>query len=171
MHISQEELKELFEYSSEGNLIRKKTSGNQPKGRKVGSVKYRNTKWPYKVVKVKNKPAAVHRLIFLYHHNWLPKEVDHINRDTLDNRIENLRAATRKHNSYNMTSHEGASSGYLGVSWNKERKNWRAQIQIDGNKHNLGGYKGEVEAAIAYNKAAKKHFKEYANLNIIKESV
>lgn len=96
-------------------------------------------------------------------------EVDHINLDTLDNRRSNLRVATRSQNAANRRRQSNNSSGYKGVSWNKERKKWHAYICV-GRKHiTLGRFNSIVQAARAYNDAALTFFGEYAKLNVIKE--
>lgn len=102
---------------------------------------------------------------------------DHINGDGLDNRRANLRLATRKQNSANRnkfrTSRNGAtsSSKYKGVSWHmwKGCGRWVAQIRVDRKLIHLGYFLNEIEAAKAYDVAALKHFKEFANINFDKE--
>lgn len=93
--------------------------------------------------------------------------VDHENRNQLDDRIENLRAATHSENSRNRTSHKNSSSKYLGVSWFKNYQKWKACIEVNDSGIFLGNFELESDAALAYNKAAVKYFKEFANLNII----
>ena len=86
------------------------------------------------------------------------KEVDHVNRDRLDNRRENLRPCSRQLNNGNMRSRGGASK-YKGVSLNKKR--WAAACC----KEHLGTFDTQEEAARAYDVAALRHFGEYARLN------
>ena len=92
--------------------------------------------------------------------------VDHINRNGLDNRSRNLRIVTPQQNSWNTRQGRGqGSSEYKGVSWNKEKRKWRANIHIDNRLKCLGCFEDEKEAAAAYDRAAKKHRGEYAFLN------
>lgn len=93
------------------------------------------------------------------------EHVDHINGDRLDNRRANLRVATQKENVRNRTSHAGSTSGYLGVSFDRGKNRWRAQIRPDGQRIHLGWFRDEWEAAEAYNDAAREHFGEFASLN------
>lgn len=78
-----------------------------------------------------------------------PRYVDHINRDRLDNRRENLRIVTPLQQRQNLSSHEGAKSRFRGVDWRKERGRWRAKATLNGKTHYLGTFEEEVEAARA----------------------
>lgn len=90
--------------------------------------------------------------------------IDHINNDPLDNRKINLREVSRKQNSYNSRKSIGKSSIYKGVCWNKKQSNWCYNIKYDGLKES-GYCKNEEEAALEYDKLAKKYYGEYAYLN------
>jgi hypothetical protein len=89
-------------------------------------------------------------------------EIDHINRNPLDNRRANLRFCTRRENARNRT-YRKASGGYKGVSPDGTR--WRAYIILDGKHVSLGGYATEIEGAVAYDAAAREHYGEFACLN------
>ena len=93
--------------------------------------------------------------------------VDHINHNGLDNRKANLRLATRSQNNFNrlIIKRKGSSSKYKGVSWNKDSKKWLARIHVNGRYEFLGSFKDEIQAAKAYDKAAKKYHGEFASLN------
>lgn len=118
----------------------------------------------------KVKRFLLHRVIFS---RVLGRElkahecVDHINRDTLDNRRQNLRLATKKQNSRNRGLSRNNTSGYKGVSFNKRDKVYAAKIRVDNKLINLGNYKNILDAAKAYNEAATKYFGEFASLNIL----
>jgi hypothetical protein len=93
-------------------------------------------------------------------------ECDHINGHSLDNRKANLRAATRQQNCWNNRKRKPKSlSKYKGVSFSKRGRPWKAMLTVDGKWIYLGSYNSEVEAAKAYDKAAKNYFGQYAKLN------
>src|SRR5690606_30033579 len=92
-------------------------------------------------------------------------EVDHINGDKLDNRRSNLRIVTRQQNRFNERPRKGTSSKYKGVSWYKQTRRWEAYIKINGKKKRIGYFNDEIEAALAYDRAARELFGEYAKTN------
>jgi hypothetical protein len=102
---------------------------------------------------------------------------DHINGNGLDNRRDNIRLATRGQNTANRikckTGRNGAkpTSQFKGVSWHmwKGCGRWVAHIQTDHKRIRLGYFLNEIDAAKAYDAAALKHFKEFANINFDKE--
>ena len=96
-------------------------------------------------------------------------DVDHINMNGLDNRRVNLRVATRSQNMANSRS-RGGSSQYKGVCWRKDTLKWQASIKINYKQINLGSYADEVQAALAYDRAARHYFGEFARLNFEESS-
>lgn len=88
------------------------------------------------------------------------KEVDHINRDRLDNTIANLRIVNRQINNLNRGLNKNNSSGYKGVAYHKQRKKWRAYIMIDYKQKSLGLYKTKEEAYEVRRKAEKSILKD-----------
>ena len=84
--------------------------------------------------------------------------VDHINGDKSDDRVENLRIVTNRSNTSTCfrSNEESLGSGYVGVSWDKSRSKWKAQIQYEGVCLYLGLYDSEIEASNAYQEALSK---------------
>ena len=92
--------------------------------------------------------------------------VDHINRNSLDNRRANLRLATHDENARNRVKiNKKCSSIYKGVCWNKHHKKWQGQIQVQRKSMHLGYFDDELDAARAYDAAAEKYHGEFACLN------
>ena len=121
--------------------------------------------WPY---------AATHRLgtrngVDLMHRMLTGAQrgqyVDHINGNSLDNRMSNLRVCTNAENLRNMRPRNGGTSKFKGVYWNVRDKRWRAQIMHNYKKLNLGNYESEEEAGRAYDEAALRLFGQFARLN------
>lgn len=77
------------------------------------------------------------------------RQVDHLNRDGLDNRRENLRVVTQAENGQNRSSHRGSSSRYRGVYWDSLRGKWRAKSRLNGAVVHIGYFTDEVAAARA----------------------
>lgn len=94
------------------------------------------------------------------------EEVDHINHNGLDNRKSNLRRCNKAENQGNSCKHTRSSSQFKGVSLDTRRGKWRAQIMTNYHQIFLGYFLSEIDAARAYDLAARKHFGEFANLNL-----
>jgi len=91
---------------------------------------------------------------------------DHINRNSLDNRKANLRPATVSQNLCNRHKTKSRTrSKYKGLEWDKAQRKWKARIQINNRKIYLGSFNSEIDAARAYDHAAMKYHREFANLN------
>lgn len=106
----------------------------------------------------------------LYMHRFILKArrgrwVDHINSNGLDNRRSNIRTCSPVQNNQNQRIKVGGTSKYKGVSYDKINKKWRASINVKKRFINLGRFKTEIEAATAYNRAAKRHFHQFAHIN------
>lgn len=92
-------------------------------------------------------------------------DVDHINRNSLDNQRDNLRLATRAQNVRNQGPSKSSTSGYKGIRWHQRHQRWYASIKSNRKSHYLGHYGTAEEAARAYDKAAKEMHGEFAYQN------
>lgn len=93
--------------------------------------------------------------------------VDHINGNTLDNRISNLRICTWAQNLRNSAIKPSNKSGYKGVCFSEKLNRFRATIKVNYKQIHLGVFRTAIEAARAYNAAAILHHGEFARLNEI----
>lgn len=90
------------------------------------------------------------------------KNVDHEDRNELNNRRYNLRQCTNSQNSQNRRKQSNNTSGIIGVGWHKSSNRWRAYIKINGIRKELGYFKDVNEAITARLKAEKELFGEFA---------
>ena len=128
----------------------------QVAGTNTGDGLYRQFKW-------RGHLYRAHRLAWLYvHGEWPVGEIDHINRDGRDNRIANLRLATRAQNLGNTRRRTTNQSGFKGVTWSAHAKRWSAWIATGGNTRHLGYFDTPEAAHQAYANAAKTAFGEFA---------
>ncbi|MCJ7808181.1 MAG: HNH endonuclease [Dehalococcoidia bacterium] len=119
---------------------------------KAGSIAGTTTSEGYIRIKYKGKNYQAHRLAWYFHYDEVPAyPLDHINEIKDDNRIVNLRLDTNGANTQNISTPQvNNASGFLGVSWCKPNKKWRAQIKVKGKKINLGSYDTPEEARDVY---------------------
>ncbi len=120
----------------------------------------------YAVAPFKRRPIRIHRLILGLGHGDLTI-VDHINGQKLDNRIQNLRVCTRAQNNQNVGIKSDNRTGYKGVSLHGKR--YRAIVRINKKSINIGTFDCPLEAARAYDVAAKGIIGEFAWLNFPQE--
>lgn len=93
--------------------------------------------------------------------------VDHKDFNGLNNQRSNLRAVSQNQNNSHISPRKNTSSKYLGVHFNKRALKWVAQIGKGGRCQHLGQFENEIDAALAYNNAARKVHGEFANLNVV----
>ena len=111
------------------------------------------------------KSYRIHRLILM---NFIPnienkKFIDHINNNKLDNTISNLRWCSPSENNFNCALSKANRSTIKGVSWEEDRKKWRASIKINNKAINLGRYDNFEDAKKARQDKAKELFGEFLN--------
>lgn len=94
-----------------------------------------------------------------------PHEVKHRDGDGLNNRRSNLMPAERRHLSHAKRKFPNMTSKFRGVSWDKARGKWKAQITDDKGHHFLGRFDAEEDAAAAYDEAAVKAYGDFAATN------
>ena len=138
--ISLNTLTSKFDYHSDGYLIWK--DHQKMTGKKAGYVNGAG----YVAVGIDYKMYMAHRLIFLYHHGYLPEYIDHIDGNPQNNRIDNLREATLTTNQYNKKIPSHNTSGYKCVRWDKVNEKWAVGVRKDG-KYHWGGRFDDIHEA------------------------
>jgi hypothetical protein len=161
-----EYIKEHYEQDPvTGNFLCKKVPVTSKNGKLAeGQVAGTANKDGYRRITIKRKSYLVHRICWLlYYGKWPAKQLDHIDGNKQNNRIDNLREADGKQNSQNTLGKKSnkTTSRYKGVYWNKTNKTWIAAIQ---GKY-LGSFPDERSATLAYNRVAADLFKQFARLN------
>lgn len=101
-----------------------------------------------------------HRLIFLMFNHYMPELVDHKDQDPSNNRVANLRDATKQVNAINTGIPSNNKSGIKGVSWHSAGNKWTAQIKHEGRKIHLGSYDNLLDAAEARLKAEEELWRD-----------
>ena len=157
--ITQELLHTLFDYKN-GQLYRK----NIPKaGIKAGSLAGFKNSNGYLQTTVQGKKYLVHRIIFFMHNGYLPKEIDHINNIPSDNRIENLREATRMQNCHNQRMTKKNKNCSKNVVWLNKRKKWRVAMMVTGKSKSFGYFYDLELAELVAQEARNKYHGQFAN--------
>ena len=135
-------LHELFEYR-DGKLYNKYTRSHKSLiNEEAGSI----TSYGYRSVMFNNKNIKTHRIIYMMFNDTLPKEIDHIDGNRLNNNIDNLRAVTSCQNKCNAKLRADSKSGINGISWSKTNKKWHAYLNINNKRKNIGFFKDIFEA-------------------------
>ena len=118
-------------------------------------------------VSVEKNLFRAHRVAWALHYgSWPTGEIDHIDHDPTNNALSNLRLATRETNGRNISLHRTNTSGVTGVTWNKDRGRWVAQIHMHGKGYFLGHYESKADAAAA-RKAANEKYGFHANHGVL----
>jgi hypothetical protein len=165
--LTQRRLKTLIHYNTETGIITaliKRGSRCQP-GKILNT---RSGDGRYIYIGIEGKNYLAHRLAWLYVYGEWPKEIDHANRDGLDNRIQNLRKATRSQNQINKPRRNGVA-GSKGVVIDRGSKTdprparYHARIGYKGQKLSCGYFKTLEEASAAYAAKAKQLYGDFAS--------
>ena len=161
--LTQSEALSIFEYRN-GDLYwkprlmtrnRPSTKANLKAGNKSGH--------GYLVININKQKYYAHQIIFLMFHGYIPQIVDHIDCDSLNNKIENLRHATKAENAYNSKIRKDNTSGVKGLVWNKRAKLRMARIYVQKKSINLGYFKDFEEAKMCIENARNAYHAQFAN--------
>ena len=157
------EIVDYLDYNPETGILTWKVSPRPSVkvGQEAGS--HRNKR--YLGVRFKQKDYGYHRIAYFIYHGVDPleNEIDHIDGNSLNNKIDNLRLATRSQNVINRQFQKNNKSGVVGVHWEKKYQKWQARISYKNKKIHLGYFDDIEEAKAARIAAEKKYFGEYRN--------
>lgn len=153
--LTQQRLHELFTYS-DGVLLNKTIRRSQIK---VGEPAGHQTKRGYTHIRVDGRIYKAHRLIFLFHHGYLPDLIDHIDCNRANNRIENLRACSKSENGMNRSGSYGSA-----MSRNVYKRGDKFQVHMkrESKSHYIGTFNTLAEADAAAASARKEIFGAFA---------
>ena len=162
MTLTQEEAHRLFEYKN-GLLfwkIRPKNS-RKPKGdMEAGTTSGHG----YKKITVNQKRFYVHQVIFLMQHGYIPKLIDHIDGNTNNNAIQNLREANKTQNSHNAKMRLDNTSGHKSVVWHKKANKWMVQLQLQKKSKYFGIFDDFEFACLVADEARRIYHGNYAKI-------
>jgi hypothetical protein len=159
--LTQEYLQQNFMYREDGVFVRKKT----------GAVVTCNPTKHHRYLRVciDGKPQALHRMIFLYHHGYLPKVTDHIDGNRLNNRIENLRDVSQSQNCLNSKHRATSTSPYKNVYLQKYanhqphwKQNWVVSITVNRSRKYIGSFEDVELADLVATEARDLYHGQYA---------
>lgn len=159
------ELRQIFRYDPDTGVLTwaVKISDKTMVGAPAGTYSH-----GYLVVAVRKVMYRVHRVAWAMVYGAWPDEtadIDHINGNRADNRICNLRIATRAENIRNSRTRSNNKSGHKGVSWDKAKQAWMARIKAtNGRIVHLGYFAAKHEAADAYRRAAPREHGAFARV-------
>jgi hypothetical protein len=158
--LTQARLKELLEYDTDTGIFKWKIRRNTriSIGTKAGSL----TSDGYISITLFYKRYQAHRLVWLYVYGEFPTNmIDHINGIKDDNRLCNLREATRSQNAFNTNKPSTNTSGYKGVCWHKGIKKWTATMRVNKKQIYIGAFDNMEDAVIAYQTASSIYHGEF----------
>ena len=144
-----------------------KLVGHLDKSMRNGKLNAINGYWKLQFkINGKINRLKVHRIIWEMFNGPIPNkiQIDHINGDGSDNRIENLRLATHSQNSSNRKSdYKNKTSKYKGIWWRSSRNRWVASLQYDNKDYWIGSFLNEEDAREAYLKIGREIVGEFFN--------
>jgi hypothetical protein len=157
--ITQKDAQEYFDYKDVVLYWKVKASNRVKVGNPAGSF---DPSTGYHKIHVNYKFYKTHRVIFLYHYGYFPDFIDHIDGNKLNNRIENLRAATKSQNCMNQKISIRNTSGIKGVMWHKRDKKWVVALRVNSILHSFGYFKDKELAELVAVEATNKLHQEFS---------
>lgn len=165
MSVTHEYVRKLFEYREDGALIRKIAVSGKfgGVGQEVGCYPKKATRNNrYAKTKVHGEHWCLHKLIYFWHYGVVPAQLDHLNRNTLDNRIENLRPASGDQNACNKGTYTSNTSGAKNLYFRKKSGKWEVVVKVNKKAVYIGAFADKELAELVALEAREKHHGAYA---------
>ena len=147
--LTQEKLKEILNYNPETGIFiwKGKSFRNKKVGREAGC----KMSAGYIAIRINGRGYKAHILAWLYVEGYIPKgiEIDHIDRNTINNKFKNLRLSSRQCNMRNAGIPKNNKTGIKGVHWHKTNQKWGSSITVNKKQSYLGNYSDFDEAVCA----------------------
>jgi hypothetical protein len=137
---------------------------NNPKLASIGGQAGTGHHSGYVFITLLGKKVAAHRLAWAWNNEDLPGQLDHINGNRSDNRLNNLRPATRSQNMHNAKLKTVNKSGHKNVQWDSEFQKWRVRVRVDGRRFHIGRFTDKEMAIKAANDFMLANHKEFARI-------
>ena len=156
--ISKKEVVENFDYKDGKLFWRKKISNKINAGSEAGHFYSRPDRVGKRCkISLNGKKYFRSRLVWVMHFGEIPEgiQIDHIDRNVSNDRIENLRLATNSENNINKEMKISNTSGFRGIYFCKNKNKWLAEIGLNGKQYRIGRFKTKEEAYQAYLKSAR----------------
>lgn len=151
--LTAERLRALLQYSSETGEFTWLTDRNNRNRR--GAVAGRVSQLGYVQIGIDGARYSAHRLAYLFvYGEWPAGDLDHIDQNKLNNRIANLRVASKCENQQNRPIHKNNKSGFKGVFWHTQSGKWAARIGVNGKQRHIGVFDDPEVAYKAYCESA-----------------
>jgi uncharacterized protein YkuJ len=160
LEITQQDLLDHF-YIKDGELYWKKVI---PRSQAIPNTKAgRFVADGYLQTSFRCKRMLNHQIAYKMYHGYIPKQIDHIDNNILNNRIENLRESNSSGNNKNKRKAKNNTSGYKNVYWSKNENKWLVQIVSYGKQYRIGSFFDIELADLVATEARAKYHKEFAN--------
>jgi len=158
--MTQNDLKKVLKYDPETGVFTWKI--RKANRIKIGDHAGRLTQCGYESIRIDGRDYLSHKLAWLYvYGEWPTLEIDHRDGLKSNNRITNLREATRIQNSRNSKTSSSNTSGFKGVHWKSKIKKWAATITFNRKKQHLGYFTSPQSASETYEARATELFREF----------
>lgn len=162
--LTHDRLVSLLIYEPTTGLFRWKVNNRRAKVGNVAGKVNRAENQGYVLVSLDCRVFRAHRLAWFYvHGEWPTGHLDHINGDRADNHLANLRPASHSENLANQRRRSDNTTGFKGVTYRPDRRNYRAKISRGGRHFHLGAFDTAEEAAAAYMRAARDLYGAFAS--------